>query len=347
VRLGLLLTMVGLLSWAGDARAEGPQTPLLLRDPVALVRAEANLSGGDLSSLERGGVIAKIVDTPDRSEVYAVAIARVNATPARAAQYLRDIDARRREPWVLQFGRLGTKPAAAEIEGLSLEPGEVKDLGRCRLSKCEVRLSAEAIERFRREGEWSGPSQASRANALFRDVLLTLATSYLGHGNDALFEYVNNDDPARVGESLTKLLQRSVYLQEAAADVHDYVRTFPHGRPADAQDSVYWVREKFWLMNVMSMNHVTVVDRATANGHLVMAVTKQLYATHYYESSLAITAFVDVRDSAGPYIIFINRTRADIRRSGFTWLERVLLKHLVRGRVEAQMKHLRAQLQGS
>jgi hypothetical protein len=44
-------------------------------------------------------------------------------------------------------------------------------------------------------------------------------------------------------------------------------------------------------------------------------------------------------------VIYINRTRADIRRNGFTWFERVLLKYLVHDRLQAQSKYLRQQLE--
>ncbi len=342
VPLSCVAVLVTLL---GQAFAAEPDSAQLLRDPVGLVKKEGALSPGDEASLDRGGVVAKVVDTPDRSEVYSIAIARVNATAAQAAQYLRNVELRRKEPWILQLGRLGTPPSPAEMEPLTLEPGEVKHLGRCRTSQCDVRLSSDAIERFRREVDWSTPAQAGRANAVFRDVLLALANGYLGRGNGALFEYANNDDPARVGDSLEMLRQRSPFLQDAAPDVYAYLRSFPEGKPADADDAVYWARERFWLLNVLSLNHQTVVQRSVAGGSLVLAVTKQLYATHYYESSLGVTAFVETK--AGAYLVFINRTRADIRRTGFTWLERLLLKRLVRGRVEGQMKHLRAQLQGA
>ena len=142
-------------------------------------------------------------------------------------------------------------------------------------------------------------------------ILRAGTSAYLKEGNPALFEYVNNDDPVRVADSLEELLRRSGFLHEAAPDLYAFVQRFPEGRPADAEDFVYWLKERFWLLNVLSVNHVVLVNRPTPSGWLVLAVSKQLYANHYYESSLGVTAFVGGKE-AGSYLISINRTRADI-----------------------------------
>jgi hypothetical protein len=107
---------------------------------------------------------------------------------------------------------------------------------------------------------------------------------------------------------------------------------------------MYWMREKFWRVSVLSLNHCTIVDRRSAGERMILATTKQLYASHYYEASLATTMFV--AEPGGSYLVTINRTRADIRRSGFTWIERVLLNRLVRRRLEAQVQVLKLALEG-
>src|SRR5262249_7228643 len=128
-----------------------------------------------------------------------------------------------------------------------------------------------------------------------------------------------------------------------APDLYTFLERFPESRPTSVEDFLYWYKEKFWLLNVLSLNHAAIIDRPTTSGRLILLVSKQLYATHYYESSLGITGFIESR---GPsYLGFVTRTRPDIRRTGFTWLERALLKRLVKGRLEGQLKHLRARLE--
>jgi len=334
------------LPWAHRPRAApaGGEAPLA-RDPVAFLRREGALSASDVKNLERGAIIARVIDTSDRSEVYSLAVMRVRTTPARVLQRWRDMEGRTGAPWVLQIGRLGVVPSPGDLASMTLDPGDVKHLGKCVVNNCEVRLPAEAIEQFRKEIDWSSGSHAARADVLFRRMLAAYAASYLQRGNGALFQYDNNDDPVRIADSLDLLIQRLDVL-DAIPDLRAYLKSFPQGRPPDAEDFVYWMKEKFWLVNVLSLNHATIVDRNTSSGRLILAVSKQLYATHYFESSLDAMIFVEGAGGWGSHLIFVNRTRADIRRSGFSWFERVLLKYLVRGRLDAQLNYFKQQLEG-
>jgi hypothetical protein len=336
----------GLLSagWVpGGAAGEGPAVST---NPAGFLRSLPGLTPSDLESLDRGGMVAKVIETDDRSEILSLAVMRVRTTPARVLERLRRAEGRPREPWVLQVGLLSAAPSPRDLQALTLDPGDVKQLGKCRVNDCRVRLSADAIERFRKGIDGSSASRAAWADALFRETLSGYAASYLARGNAGLIRYDNNDDPARIADSLRLLVGRSDFLRDTAPDILAYMEGFPQGRPADEEDVLYWMKEKFWLLNVVSLNHVAIVARDTPSGRLVLAVTKQLYASHYYESSLGATAFVAGPAGSGGYLAFINRTRADIRRSGFNWFERTLLKYMVRGRLEGQLKHLRLELEG-
>ena len=232
-----------------------------------------------------------------------------------------------------------------ELDRLTLDPADVKDLARCRIYDCEVRLPADAIDRFREGVDWTSPASEVRANEIFRDFLRGYLAEYLTKGYAGLFEYVNNDDPVKVASSLSTLIVRSGFLQPVAPDLYRFLQLFPEGRPADAKDVVYWSKERFWLKDVMTVNHLTLVERPTPDGTLVLAVSRQLYASHYYESSLATTLFLEAGGSGSGLLVFLDRTRADVRRSGFTLFERFLLKRLVHARLEAQMIQLKARLE--
>jgi hypothetical protein len=315
-------------------------------DPLARLWAEGRLTTGESRALERGAIVAKVIETDDRSEVLSFAAASVKTTSARVIARLRDLEGRRSEPWTRQSGRVGEPPSPGDFATLTLDAGDVKDLARGRVNDCDVRFSADAIRRFRQELDGSMPTaRDARANGLFRELLAGYAAAYRESGGPALFEYANNGDPVRIADSLERLLQRSPLLRDLAPDVYAFVLRFPAGRPADAEEYLYWAKEKFWLLDVVSLSQVAIVDRRAAAGRLTLAVSKQLYATHYYESSLGLTAFVESQPGTG-WLFLINRTRADIRRSGFTWVERLLLNHLVRRRLDARLDHLRAQLEG-
>ena len=138
-----LLTVAGLCLLSAVAPA-GPGSG---DDSLDLLRYQSWLTPADRATLDRGGAVARVVDTDDRSEVLSVAVARVKTTPARALEVLRNVGG---EPWVLQSGRLREAPYDRDFASLTLNPGEVKDLSKCRINNCEIRLPADAIERFRK-----------------------------------------------------------------------------------------------------------------------------------------------------------------------------------------------------
>ena len=314
-------------------------------DPLARLRTEGRLTDGEWRALARGEVVAKMIDTEDRSEVFSIGATRVRATSERVVSELRDREGRASEPWTLQSGTVGELAAAGDFAGLSLPAGDARDLARGRVNDCEVRLPNDAIVRLSREldGLAPGPREA-RASAAFRELLAGYAAAYQQRGNPALVQYDNNGDPVRIADSVERLLARSTLLSELAPDLAAFVRSFPVGRPADTEQRLHWARQKFWLLEVISLDQLFVARRESAGGQLTIAVSKQLYATHYYESSLGLTVFLESGPGSG-WLFLVNRTRADIRRSGFTWVERLLLNHLVRRRLDARLKHLRAQLE--
>ena len=314
-------------------------------DPLDRLRAAGRLSEGEWRSLERGDVVAKVIDTEDRSEILSFAAARVRAKAERVAAELRDREGRAGEPWTLQSGAVGEPAAAADFAALALDPGDVKDLAHGRLNDCDVRLPNDAILSLRREldGVPEAARQA-RATAAFRQLLAANAAAYQARGNPALLQYDNNGDPVRIADSLERVLQRSTLLQELAPDLFAFVRTFPAGRPPDVEQQVYWMKEKFWLLDVLSLDQLLLARRTLAQVPVTIVVSKQLYATHYYESSLGLTVFVESRPGDG-WLFVVNRTRADIRRSGFSWVERLLIHHLVSRRLGARARHLRVRLE--
>jgi hypothetical protein len=314
-------------------------------DLLDRLRAEGQLTFGETRALQRGSVVAKMVETDDPAEVVSFAATSVKTTSARVVALLHDVEGRRSEPWTQQCGRVGDPPSAADFAALTLDSGDARELSRGRVNACEVRLPADAIRLFNRELGGAPPApRTERASAIFREMLAGYARAYRERGAPALFEYANNDDPVRIADSLQRLFRRSTLLRELAPDLQAFLVGSPAQRPADAEDYLYWAKEKFWLLDVVSLSQVALVDRPAGAGRLTLAVSTQLYATHYYESSLGLTVFVESAPGTG-WLFLLNRTRADIRRSGFTWLERLLLNHLVRRRLDARLSHLRARLE--
>ena len=87
------------------------------------------------------------------------------------------------------------------------------------------------------------------------------------------------------------------------------------------------------------MSSVTHVSVYVQPGRAVIA-SKQLYASHYFDASLGLTAALD--QGAGPvhpsmYLVYLNRSRIDLLAGFWGGLRRAI----VRGRLrEGMRKHL-------
>jgi hypothetical protein len=337
-----LAALMGCLGWP----ASGSPTDFA-RNPREFLKNEGGLSDLQLSAIDRGRVVAKTIDTSDRSEVMSLAVLRVRSSADQVRHLLREVEARRKDFDVLQIGRFSAAPTAQDLGVLTLDPGDVESLRKCRVGACNERLPAEAIERFQTQVDWTSPDRVAKVNLLWRETLASYAAAYVAHGNPGLVEYDDNREPDRVADTLRTLFLRSAYLKESAPDFHRYLAEFPNLRPPSTEDIFFWLKEKFWLKNVQSLNHLSILDTTLPSGRVILAVTKQLFANHFFEASLALTVFVESADPAGSYLIFVNRTRADVRPSGFSWLERALVRRLVRGRLLGQFRAFKAKLDPS
>jgi hypothetical protein len=330
------LALAAAALWAAAAPADPGR---LLPNPLEFLRTDAGFSASDIGSLEQGRILAKVVDTDDASEVLAVAAMKVHASTARVLKQVRAFEGRRRPVDVIQAGSFSAEPSARDLAGLTLDPQEVNWLAKCRPYDCDVRLPVSAIARFRSEIDWSSPPRVEKATALWHETLAGFAAAYLARGNAGLVEYDNNDMPVKLADSYARVMARSSYLADSAPELYRYLSTFPRDRPSGLEEYLYWIKEKFWIKHVTSLNHVMILTADEPSGHHLLAVSKQIYANQYFESSLSVTTFVE--SPAGGTLVYISRSRADIRRSGFNFLERALLRRLVVGRLKAQFQWLR------
>jgi hypothetical protein len=264
---------------------------------------KANFEETDFAALQRGETIVKLAPVQDKGEVAVSGVVSLHAT---ADQFLRSFSeslTHKTSPAVLQAGSFGTQPSLDDLKNLTLEAQDIEDLKDCVAGDCEIKLSAAMMQRFTREINWQAPDYAQQVTQLFKTMLLDYVRDYRVHGDAALIEYNDKQDEVRVADEQRTLNNASGYL-------NDLVPTSGPAPLHPLEDLIVWSKIKFGLKPVISINHVTIYKGDGELGPQVLAVSKQLYANHYFNSSLALTGFVTV---AGPesYLIYENRSRAD------------------------------------
>jgi hypothetical protein len=80
----------------------------------------------------------------------------------------------------------------------------------------------------------------------------------------------------------------------------------------------------------------------------VVIASRQIFANHYIDASLGLTALVDSGDGSGmSYLLYVNRSRIDRFPGPFGGLARALMKPRIRKGVENSLAIAKARLERS
>ena len=274
----------------------------------------------DFAALQRGETVVRIAPVQDKREVAVSGLVNLRASADDFLRSYRDSLTQKSNGAVLEIGSFGNAPAIADLQNLTLEVQDIEDLKECIVGNCEIKLSASMIERFRREVNWQAPEYPQHATQLFRNMLLEYVRDYRARGDAALIQYNDKQNEIRLADEHQALTRVSGYLNDVLA------ATQSARARSDLQlleDMIVWSKIKFGLKPVIAVNHIRIYKRDQALGPQVLVASKQIYANHYFNSSLALTAFVTVAGAEPTsYLVYENRSRADGLEGPFSKIKR-------------------------
>jgi len=293
------------------------------------LRKYLNFTETDISNLDSGQLITKLPKVADSREVAAFAAVRVNAQPEQLAIQFNDIVRWKQGDSVPEIGKFSDKPEIADFAGLSMDPEEMKVLKKCKPGSCDIKLSATSMERLVKGTNWSATNSEHQAEILFKQILVDYVGTYKSGGNRYLVQYDDKKQTLKLPEEFISLLKESNYVTGYAPELANYIDKFPNAQLAGADGYIYWSKEKFGIQPVLSMTHVTIYSRKHGTTKEVLIASKQLYASHYFESSLAFTMMVP-REGGGSYLVYLNRSRTDTLRGFLSGITRMFISGHVR-----------------
>ncbi|MEW6128343.1 MAG: hypothetical protein AB1757_14990 [Acidobacteriota bacterium] len=306
-------------------------------------------SATNIKALEQGKIVTKLPNTSDKREVAALGAMRLNVTKEYFLERFIDIESFKKNAMLLQLHRFSDPPRLEDMRELTLEAEHLAALRKCIVGDCGVKIPAPLIERFRKEMNWSAANSKQQATTLMKQFLLDYVRAYLSAGNKALVEYSDQQYPQRLNDEVRSLLEQSPYLLETAPAFHKYLDEFPLGKPPVVENILYWSKEKIkGYKVVLSITHVTIYKPTDASQILI--ASKQIYANHYFEASLALTWVVDAEIEAGKkgsYLIYFNRSRMDALRGGWNWLKRYIANRKIRYELVKNLQLAKEKLEGA
>jgi hypothetical protein len=303
----------------------------------------------ELRALEAGSAVIQSLETPVRQELAHFGVVQVDAPPERFVERFRDVERFERGPGILQIGRFGSPPRLDDLASLTLPAKDVAALARCRPGDCDVKLSAAAMSRFRSQVNWSSPTAAREATGIAREMILELVRAYQETGNAALGHYDDGGEPLSVAGEFRALLASGNPGPVPVPGLMAYLDGYPSGRPAGAEDFFYWSVVDFGLQPTIRVNHVVIQPLAARpSGVASVIAIKQLYANHYFHTTLELRFLVDDDRGAGRrglYLISITRSRND----GMTGLKGLFLRPIIsrrsRDAVRGYLEHVKRQVE--
>ena len=127
--------------------------------------------------------------------------------PETFLQSFRESMVRKSDSAILEIGRFSSAPTIYDLQSLTLEPGDIDDLKTRVAGDCNVKLSAEMMQRFQNEIDWTAPNYHSQVTLLFKNILLDYVREYLRQGDAALIEYNDKSKGIRLADETQSLIR--------------------------------------------------------------------------------------------------------------------------------------------
>jgi hypothetical protein len=300
------------------------------RQEVEAFLESSGFATADLARLEAGEVLAR-ADTPDRNdEVVASGAVKIRASRQQVLSYYGQMIAYVDGKVTLAFGRFSAPPALKDAQELALDRAEVDELKSCRPGDCDLRIGGASLNQVRSAVNWSAPDPVAEANRYLRQTAVAYVADYQKRGDAALVTYNDRSQPVSLREQWAGILANSKRIRQYAPELADYLASYPSRPLAGAEDVFYWVKENYGLKPTISVVH-GVIYQPAGKPDRVFAVQKQLYASHYYDGSLAVAAILTTTENGGPvsYLLYGNRSRGDLMKGGFGGIKRTVARQQV------------------
>jgi len=325
----------------------GPNTCLAQNSLAEFHQAlsKASFTQTDFSALGQNEAVVKLLPTRDKREVVVAGLVPLQAPAELFLQSFRESMTRKNNPAILEIGSFSNPPTLADLQFLTFEDRDLEDLKDCVVGNCRMKLSAMMIGRLK-EVDWSASDYRAQATQLLKLMLLDYVRDYLVRGDAALIQYNDKQIPVRVADEHREL--SAALGRDLLADIPNYLNGVPPELPV-VEHALVWSKIKFGLKPVIAINHITIFRREQKSGPQILVASKQIYANHYFDSSLALTVFLNIPSAASgahqSYLFYENRSRADGLGGVFSNLKRSMIENRALDSVKAILHQSRLSLE--
>lgn len=320
------LGVVAGLLVAGPTTAFGQAEQPLPAQLATMIASFGGIAPKQLAEVEHGAAVVVSIESPDHNEVALLGLVAVGVPRPFYVTRAGELPAYLSGAGRSAVGVFHEPATAADQSALALDLSDVNALQKCRPSHCQVKLPDAMMQRLRQSVDWSG-DRAAQVNALIRDWLAELVNGYRARGDEALPVYDDTHAGERSADGFRQLLQEDAHLLDDAPTLAAYLRGTTTERVAGLENSIWWaIDDRPGLRPTLSVEHLVTYSGADPHAPTFI-VTKQLYASHYFDAFLDVAALIDRASvaasstgssgaGAGTYVLLLRRVRFDELPSG-------------------------------
>jgi hypothetical protein len=278
------------------------------------------LSAQELSALERGDPIARVLPTGDGRDVAIFGAIQMNVSRAFLTDRQRDVTRALRTATRTKVQRFSEPAVAGDAQQIEISNDDLKELRNCRPNDCTFKLPATDMQSFR-AALGSGSDAKARVKAYAAERMVEFVNDYRARGNAAMLVF-DDRGTVRSSDALVGLLRDSSYVFTAVPSLGQHLVDYPRSSLPGATEVIFWSRDEMpHLRPVLRITHQTIYSPSDRSDLSVIA-SKQIYANHYFEAGLEALAVVDrasaatASTGAGITVMAIRRYRFDHLPSG-------------------------------
>ncbi len=315
----LVLTLVS--SIIASAQVSEDQFLKLLRD-------RAGFQEADMSTLNSGQSVIKVLPANDKREVAVCGAVRLGKVSELTLTAFRQAIATRSNKAVLAEGKFSSPPVIEDLAPLKLENRDIEELKQCDPGNCDIKISANMINRLRSGVDWDAPDYREQATKLFSTILVEYMRDYLVRGDKALIQIDSRKTPVNLPDENREMLERAFFIKELAPEFYKYLSGYPRYQLLDVDTGLLWSKVNFGIKPIVTVTQTSAYANIGAGLPQFVVMAKQIFATRYLESSLAFTYLVSFpgNDTIETYLVFTNLSKSDALVGPFGGVKRTLVE---------------------
>jgi hypothetical protein len=252
-------------------------------DPERLLAERLEFTSKEVGQVRQGQPVVKV--KVDGEALSATGAIKLPGKKERLADWVRNITHFRASAELGVAQPISTPPSVAGLAGISLDSADLRALQECTAEKCAMRVSTGALAQLQRDG-------MSRADDIFRQMLLGELTAYLSHGN---------------ADTVRPLVEQAVTLRALAPELVTFVDRYPAATLPSADQLFYWAATPTGNVSIISLHHLVVYKPRPGE---IWIVDKNLYASRYFDVGVLVIGLYDAADGNGFYAVAGSRAQS-------------------------------------